>query len=192
MGARLTRIEQTERNRSLLLASARRVFLARGYHAASLDQIAEEAGFSKGVVYSQFRNKADLFLALLEARIDERAEENARLVDALAGPDAVLRLTEQLVRGSRDQAEWGLLVIEFRVHAARGADLNARYAAAHARTVAALADASERAFAAAGETPPFPPRRIAEIVLALNTGVALEQAADPAAFTGEAGPELLT
>jgi AcrR family transcriptional regulator len=192
MAVRLKRTEQTERNRSLVLEAARRVFAARGYHAASLDQIAEEAGFSKGVVYSQFRNKADLFLELLEARIAERAEENARLVEELAGPDAVLRLTEHLVRGSREQAAWGLLVIEFRVHAARDEELNARYAAAHARTVAALADASERAFAAAGEEPPFPPRRIAEIVLALNTGVQLEQAADPEAFAGEAGAELLT
>src|SRR3954451_12829543 len=114
MGARLTRIEQTERNRSLLLASARRVFLARGYHGATLEQIAEEAGFSKGVVYSQFRGKGDLFLALLEARIAERAQENARVVEELSGPDAVARLGEHLVRGSRDEAAWGLLVIEFR------------------------------------------------------------------------------
>ena len=41
--------------------------------------------FSKGVVYSQFESKADLFLALLEARIEERAAENARLAESLAG-----------------------------------------------------------------------------------------------------------
>ena len=60
---RLTRAEQSERNRGLVLAAARRVFLARGYHGATLEQIADEAGFSKGVVYSQFESKADLFLA---------------------------------------------------------------------------------------------------------------------------------
>src|SRR3954454_16823751 len=103
MTVRIGRSEQTERNRAAVLAAARRVFLARGYHAASLDQISEEAGFSKGVVYSQFRNKADMFLALLEDRITERAEENARLVETLTGPDAVLRLAEQLVSGSRDE-----------------------------------------------------------------------------------------
>ena len=73
---RLTRVEQSERNRGLVLVAARRVFLARGYHRATLEQIADEAGFSKGVVYSQFESKADLFLALLEARIAERAAEN--------------------------------------------------------------------------------------------------------------------
>jgi AcrR family transcriptional regulator len=65
----LSRVEQTERNRSLVLDAARDVFMARGYHAATLEQIAESAGFSRGVVYSQFESKADLFLSLLEARI---------------------------------------------------------------------------------------------------------------------------
>src|SRR6185295_9164397 len=57
------RAEQIERNRGLVLAAARRVFLERGYAGATLDAIAEEAGFSKGVVYSRFGGKADLFLA---------------------------------------------------------------------------------------------------------------------------------
>jgi AcrR family transcriptional regulator len=69
MSPRLSRAEQNDRNRSLLLAAARRVFLARGYYAATLEQIADEAGFSKGVVYSRFASKADMFLALLEDRI---------------------------------------------------------------------------------------------------------------------------
>ena len=66
MSRRLSRAEQTDRNRAELFAAARRVFLARGYHAATLEQIADEAGFSKGVVYSRFASKADMFLALLE------------------------------------------------------------------------------------------------------------------------------
>ena len=73
MSPRLTRAEQAGRNRALVLGAARRVFLARGYHGATLEQIADEAGFSKGVVFSKFRGKADLFLALLEDRIDVRA-----------------------------------------------------------------------------------------------------------------------
>ena len=77
MAKRLNRVEQGERNRALVLAAARRVFLERGYAGATLEAIAEEAGFSKGVVYSQFAGKPDLFLALLEARIAERAERNA-------------------------------------------------------------------------------------------------------------------
>ena len=61
------------------------MFLDRGYYAATLDQIADEAGFSKGAVYSRFASKADMFLALLEDRIAERAAQNARLAAELAG-----------------------------------------------------------------------------------------------------------
>ena len=86
MSTRLSRAEQNDRNRALLFAAARRVFLARGYHAATLEQIADEAGFSKGVVYSRFASKADLFLALLEDRIAERAAQNAALARTWPAP----------------------------------------------------------------------------------------------------------
>src|SRR6266487_2182067 len=85
MSPRLSRAEQNDRNRALLLAAARRVFLERGYYAATLDQIADEAGFSKGAVYSRFASKADMFLALLEDRITERAAQNAQLAGEMAG-----------------------------------------------------------------------------------------------------------
>ena len=94
MSSRLSRAERSERNRAVLLAAARGVFMERGYHGASVEQIAEAAGFSTGVVYSQFGGKADLFLALLEARISERADGNARAVEGLAGGEGIARLLE--------------------------------------------------------------------------------------------------
>src|ERR1700684_4533370 len=84
MRPRLSRAAQNDRNRPLLFAAARRVFLARGYHAATLEQIADEAGFSKGVVYSKFASKADMLPGLLEERIAERAGQNAAAARRLA------------------------------------------------------------------------------------------------------------
>src|SRR5947208_2818313 len=69
MTTRLRRPEMVLRNREAVLAAARRVFLDRGYAGATLELIAEDAGFSKGVLYSQFASKADLFLTLLHRRI---------------------------------------------------------------------------------------------------------------------------
>ena len=180
---RLSRAEQVGRNRALVLNAARRVFLARGYHGATLEQIAEEAGFSKGVVYSQFDSKADLFLALLEARIEERAAENARLAGSLRDGD-LLSLIDHLARGDQATPGWLLLVIEFRVHAARDAELSRRYAAVHARTVEALAGVLAEVWAQDGQAPAIAPRRLAELLLAFSTGATLEQAADPAALGG--------
>jgi AcrR family transcriptional regulator len=176
---RLSRAEQNERHRALVLAAARRIFLARGYHAATLDEVADEAGFSRGVVQSRFGNKADLFLALLEERIAERAAQNARLAGGLAGAEGILVLREHAARRNRAELDWGLLLIEFRVHASRDPDLARRYAVLHARTRQALAGVITDAYRRAGQPPPSPPEEMAQMILAVEAGIRLEQAADP-------------
>jgi AcrR family transcriptional regulator len=181
MSLRLSRAEQGERNRALVLSAARQVFLARGYHAATLDQIADAAGFSKGVVYSQFHGKADLFLELLAARVEERARENARVVEQAGGLPVLL---EHLVHTDQATAGWLLLVAEFRVHAARDAELSQRYAAVHTRTVEALASVLAAISERAGQEFALPPQAMAEVMLAISTGAVLEQAANPAAVGG--------
>ena len=76
--------------RAQLLASARDVFVAQGYHAAAMDDIAERAGVSKPVLYQHFPGKLDLYLGLLEQSCDEIIE-NCRI--ALAStPDNKLRV----------------------------------------------------------------------------------------------------
>lgn len=180
---RLGRVERAAANRELVLAAAREVFLTRGYHGATLEQIAEKAGFSKGVVYSQFDSKADLFLALLEARVEERAAENVRVARSLAG-GGLQALLEHLILGDQATPGWLLLVIEFRVHAARDPVLSRRYAAVHARTVEGVAQALATVLGDDGEEPAFPARRLAELAMALSTGTTLEWAANPDAFGG--------
>jgi AcrR family transcriptional regulator len=182
MSPRLSRAEQNDRNRALLLAAALRVFLARGYHAATLELIADEAGFSKGVVYSRFTSKADMFLALLTDRIAERAAQNASAAGQLvhSWPSALLELAW---RAERDSPGWRLLVTEFRLHAARDPELGRRYAAAHASTVSALASVVASAAARNGHALALPARQVAELLLAIETGLALEQLADPQAIS---------
>jgi len=176
----MTRAERTERNRERVLAAAREVFLARGYHGATVEQIAEAAGFSTGVVYSQFGGKADLFLSLLEARIEQRIRDNAAVVASIDGRDGLVRLLEHTAQETFAEPEWGLLVLEFRVHAARDPELNARYARAHARTVSGLADVLARAGATGG----LAPEELAEVIAAISSGSQLELATERDAFTG--------
>ena len=191
MSPRLSRAEQNGRNRALLLDAARRVFLERGYYAATLDQIADEAGFSKGAVYSRFASKADMFLGLLEDRIAERAAQNARLAGELAGTGNFAALRELAEQAERDAPGWRLLVTEFRVHAARDPELNRRYAALHARTVNGVAQMFAEVSKEGAEDLPVPPRQLAELWLAIETGRALEQIADPDALGGPGVPALL-
>jgi AcrR family transcriptional regulator len=188
MSPRLSRAEQNDRNRALLLAAARRVFLERGYYAATLEQIADEAGFSKGAVYSRFASKADMFLALLEERIAERAAQNAELAGQLAGSGDFGAVVDLALRAERAAPGWRLLVTEFRVHAARDPELNRRYAALHARTVDGVGQVLASVGGADGLA--LPPRQLAELVLAVETGLALEQLANPDALGGPDVPVL--
>src|ERR1700753_3325556 len=102
MAVRLRRAEQVERNRAAVLEAARHVFIERGYAGASLEAIADEAGFSKGVVYSQFGSKPDLFMALLERRIEERAAQNERIIARFVGADALRELVRAANRYAGD------------------------------------------------------------------------------------------
>src|SRR5690349_13431556 len=66
-GARLPR----RARRAQLLESALEVFVAQGYHSAAMDDIAENAGVSKPVLYQHFPGKLDLYLALLDQAVDK-------------------------------------------------------------------------------------------------------------------------
>ena len=192
MAVRMSRAEQVERNRGLVLEAARRIFLARGYAGATVDAIAEEAGFSKGVVYSQFVGKPDLFLALLEQRIAERGAANADVAAHRAGLDGLRALLRLNARRSADDEDWGRLLIEFRIVAARDQELNARYAALHETTIERFAGAIRDILARDGLTTVHPPRMVAELVLALDAGTILERAAGPTQVDMAALEDLVT
>jgi AcrR family transcriptional regulator len=181
---RLSRAEQVERNRELVLDAARRVFLERGYAGATVDAIALEAGFSKGVVYSQFAGKPDLFLALLEQRIAERAAENAQAAEGKAGLDGVRQLALLNARHSEGSA-WPRLLIEFRLIAARDPELNRRYARLHSRSLENFGETIQGVLVRGGLTPIHPSRVIAELIFALDAGHVLEQAAGTSELDAE-------
>jgi AcrR family transcriptional regulator len=180
---RRTRAEQREDTRRRLLDAARRVFLRRGFHGASLDLVAEEAGFTKGAVYSRFASKADLFLALLDERITTRIAEMEEAAARTRDPrDLGAAIGRQWDIKLAQDEEWSLALIEFRVHAARDAALNRRYAAAHTRFLDAIAAMIEREWEEAGEAPPVAAADIARAAVAMGTGAVLERAADAAGF----------
>jgi AcrR family transcriptional regulator len=128
---RLTRAEQQAQTRARLIDAAARVFARRGYQAASVEEIAEDAGYSHGAVYSNFEGKADLFLAVFEDYMAERVRELAETQAALP-EDAPLEararaLADQWMdRLARDR-ESMTLHMEFIAHADRDPELARRF-----------------------------------------------------------------
>ena len=179
---RLRRAEQVERNREAVLSAAHRVFVARGYAGATLEAIADEAGFSRGVVYSQFGSKADMFFALLERRITERAAQNERIAKEFAGADGLRQLMRAAQQDAAAEPGWAHLLVEFRALAMRDADLQPALRRVHARTIDGIASALEHLYEPAGLQPTVPVRSIAEFFQAGAAGMALESAANPDAL----------
>jgi AcrR family transcriptional regulator len=177
---RLTRAERSARTRAELMASARQLFLRRGFHASSLELVAEEAGFTIGAVYSRFGSKADLFLAILDEHIDQIVAGVAQV----AGLDQPLPAHAELLAGRRmalleRERDWFPLVLEFWSHAARDERLRREFAARHERLVGAYAGLIEADYARLGLALPLAPEVLARAVVAMGNGIALERLADP-------------
>lgn len=117
---RLTREESRARTHELVLDSAAAIFRRDGFHEASIDEIAERAGFSRGAVYARFANKEEFFLALHERETRRRVQ----LVAERLPTDGTLRDTARAAaRVDYEQhladPGWSLLVAEFAAHASR-------------------------------------------------------------------------
>ena len=132
MVTRLTRAERTERVRADLLVAARRTFLSRGFHQASLEEIALAAGWSKGAVFSNFAGKDELFLAVLDDQNRRRRREQiAEMQVAPTLAEALLAAGREMAGAHARDPQWTPLLVEFWTHASRDDALRARVSAAH-------------------------------------------------------------
>jgi AcrR family transcriptional regulator len=122
--------------RDALVEAAAQVFAQRGFHAASLDEIAETAGFTRGAIYKNFADKEELFFAVFDhsfeltlASFADRMDSNDTTSDF--DPAALSDIWES-VRG-RDPDNY-VLELEFRLYALRNPEVRERYAT-HMRTM---------------------------------------------------------
>ena len=188
-----TRKERQERTREQLVAAASRVFARRGYHQATVEEIAAEAGFSTGAVYSNFSGKEQLFLALADRQVSERVAEIEAVADAAereddAGAEAAAQFRTFLER----DPDWPLLFYEFWSLSVRNPDLQGELAKRRDAIRDALADTLERVAAQHGFELRFPPQTLATAIAASLNGLAFERAADPEALPDEVFAEFVT
>jgi AcrR family transcriptional regulator len=190
---RLNRAEKKAQTRSDIAAAARRVFLVRGFHPASLDEIAEEAGYTKGAVYSNFAGKDDLFLAVLEEHYAARSEEYAALILADEDVDATFRrIARYMFDAYRREPAWWPLISDFANHASRDEQLRRRFVDARDRFLATLAGQIADLCARHRLTFVLPPPEVARGVGALIRGMAVEWAIDPAPQDSRSFEEMLS
>lgn len=176
----LTRQESQARTRARLLKAAGKVLLRDGFHAASIGQIANAAGYTTGAVYSNFESKEELCLAVLEDRFLGLASD---LTEALAAADpnvdARMSAVEAWYENILGQEQWGLLAAEFalatRKKAAIRNQLAERIKMGRAMIGAVLAQQYEQL----NVELPLDTDRLAAAVLGLAIGLAVQRVVDP-------------
>lgn len=133
------RRRKVDRTRADLLAAAGRVFAARGFEGASVDDVAAEAGYTKGAVYAHFGSKRDLFLAVARALLDGAGDPRVHRLPG-TGPDGfdVDESTHDLARSAQDPLL--LLSVEVLAYCLRHPDESQDLVDFYARAFDALAD----------------------------------------------------
>jgi AcrR family transcriptional regulator len=178
-GTRLSRAESRVLTRERLLDAAADVFNRLGYHGASLETVAEAAGYTKGAVYSNFATKGDLFLALHRRyTLRQVADQGAAMADLSLeqiGDQGGIALVEQ----ARSQERWDLLQIEFWLAAMRDPELRAAMARDNEELWEELGARFSEKFEGAGLRPPFTGVEFAKLVNALGSGLLLQLYIDP-------------
>ncbi len=183
---RLTREQSKAATREKLLDAARQVFAARGFHGASVEEIAAVAGYSTGALYSNFDGKEDLFMVLMSREVSRHVEW---FTDVVAHRATVAERTE----GGADfwmafierEHEMLLLMVEFWAYGVRDPDVRPHVAAHFAEVrqmLTRLVSDSAREF---DLELTMPAEYLAIAIDALADGIARQKLADPDAIPGD-------
>jgi AcrR family transcriptional regulator len=189
---RLRRAEAKARTRAALLSAGERVFAAEGFHAATVEAIAEAAGFTRGAFYANFKDKADLLLTLFEehgradlARLAQQLEVNP----ADYGLGALVGWFEQTFAATSPldvaMAEFIPLAVHNPAHIER---IRRRARDTRAQVTAIV----ETECARAGFAIPIPAERFATMIIAVVDGLAGLHRLDPQVAPSEMLAEALT
>jgi len=176
---RLSRAEKREETRGRLLDAAEWLFAEKGIGSTAIEDITDQAGFSRGAFYSNFDSKYGLVGALLERHIADDAEEMHELFDNSAdAADFFVRLRDREQTPGRHA-----LSLEFILYAVRNPDARpevARLLAISRQTTSRLI---EQQWEASGiKNPPIDVLTAAKVIEALDDGLDLQRLIDPEGF----------
>jgi AcrR family transcriptional regulator len=173
---RLSRTERQAQTRQEVLGAAARVFARRGFAAATLDEVADEANYTKGAVYSNFGSKEELFLAVLEQRLANQVEFFRGLAER-ASAEPAQDLPGLLPRLNDTDEVWCLLEFEFWLYALRNPPIRARMGELHRQFRAQLAP-----LAVPFASEDLKPEDVVAATIALYHGLTLQWHSDPDAL----------
>ncbi|HEY5752293.1 MAG TPA: TetR/AcrR family transcriptional regulator [Chthoniobacterales bacterium] len=187
---RLSRLESQTLTRERLLTSARQVFLRVGYVRATIDVIADEAGYSKGAVYSNFESKEAIFLELLQEKLGADVAGMRELLVAGTNVEQLISAIRDYFAAREDVLDFTAVAAEFLTQVGHSSPHAERTAGLYREQRRAIADLLEALFEKAGRTPPAPAAEMAAATVSMTLGLAIQRGADrdaiPAVLWGKA------
>ncbi|CAB3686347.1 MULTISPECIES: TetR/AcrR family transcriptional regulator [Achromobacter] len=176
---RLTREQSRDQTRQRLLDAAQSVFLSKGFVAASVEDIAELAGYTRGAFYSNFGSKSELFLQLLR-RDHEKVMGDMRAIfeDGESRPEMEARVLAYYSTHHREN-DCFLLWMEGKLQAARDPEFRVGFTDCLRELRAATTEYVRQFSAHVGTPLPLPAEQLAVGLLALSDGMQFSYAFDP-------------
>jgi AcrR family transcriptional regulator len=172
-----------EETRERLFRAAATVFVRVGIGNASVEDICEEAGLTRGALYSNFANKDELVMAMLDDHLDRGLAELERLMDVAANVEEYLHLIESAERRREDPLSTSqVLHMEFLLYAVRDPRNRPRLAQRQQRWRELIASVVRADFAASERDLPFSPEAAAAMIAALDDGYALHELVEPGSY----------
>jgi AcrR family transcriptional regulator len=176
MTTALTRAESQERTRARIVDAATALFLRDGFGVTSLERIGDEAGYTRGAVYSNFQSKTELGIAVIDELHAREERRLSRLLASAGDPQAQLDALATWADETIGNRAWTQLEIEV---ASAGA-FDERYrAAAAARYERLRAGAAEIVREAFGDALDIDTDLLATAIVGLSLGIGIQRAADP-------------
>ncbi len=180
---RLTRKEKQAETRARLLDAAEQVFLRSGLQGSSVEEIAAEAGFTRGAFYSNFKSKEELFVELLQDRVYRQYAAIAVEAQAQPGsPRERLRWGIERLKApyEKEDGRWLFrLWLECLTLATRDEEFRRLAATFWSGNRELIAEQTKEVFDEVGREPPVPPKQIASAMIALDIGLAVQHVVDP-------------
>ena len=172
-------MDQKADTRARLIECAHAVFLRNGFHTATLEQIALQAGVTKGAVYSNFESKAELFLAVSGTRMDERLRNYRQLSATVNQLETLVREYARIVLRDDPDGRWASVVAEAWAVAAGEERFRAALIEQSTRGNAVIADAILEMAQRAGVEFRLPREKMSRSSAALVRGLLLQRLLDP-------------
>ena len=189
---RLSRDDSREQTTQRLLEAAQKLIAKKGLEAASVENIAAAAGYTRGAFYSNFNSKDDLFIELLRRDHEKATAELNALRDRSLSVDHVQSRARDIYGQMYRDNESFLIWTEARMLAVRDARFRAKLNALMTEKRAQIADFIHYFYERVGVAPPLASEQIAMGFMSLAEGVKLYMMSSPAEMTGPIAESLLT